>query len=176
MPVESKQVKPITAMGVVSALGILCALIVVMVGYIFIAGAVGLDVMYGAFVFLWYWAICQNFSFKEMPSTVTGALLGVALAGLMQYGTVAESGVFTAVALALIASSILLSILQRGAFIVNPSYFLFLTVTTIPLIQQHEDLKKVAASVLLGVGYFGVIIFALGKIANARRVKSDVPG
>jgi hypothetical protein len=173
MSTDSKQVKAITIMNVVSAFGILFALVVAMAGYIVIATRLGLDVMYGAFVFLWYWAICQNFNFKDVPSTLAGALVGVAVSGLMQFGTVSGSLVATAAAMAFIACSIILSILQRGTFIVNPSYFLFLTVTTIPLIQQQENLTKVAASVVLGIIYFGLIVWVLGKVADARRVKSD---
>ncbi|MFL0414155.1 hypothetical protein [uncultured Sphingomonas sp.] len=119
--------------------------------------------LYAGFLFVWYWTSSHEGSFTVMPSTILGAVGGVATAGLLQYATVHWGGGGALAVLVLIAITLLVQIMNWLPMVINPAYMLFLTVTTAPLLQANESFAAVVAAILAGAAYFGLLLFVASR-------------
>ena len=143
--------------------GILATIvIVVVVGFILLAGALRIEPAYAGLLFFWYWAAIQDAKPKAMPSSLLGALLGVGTAALLQAAMRSHQPVAIVAVLILIVVAIAADVMRLLPFAINACFMLFLTIASAPLIQSHEDFVVVVESILLSALYFGAIVLLMG--------------
>ena len=153
--------------------GVLAAIvIVVVVGFILLAGALRIAPAYAGLLFFWYWAAIQDAKPRAMPSSLLGALLGVGTAALLQAAVGSHQPISIVAVLILIVVAIAVDVMRLLPFAINACFMLFLTIASAPLIQGHENFAVVVESILLSAVYFGVIVLLMGWLqARGDRTK-----
>jgi hypothetical protein len=164
------------------AVGLLVLAAVVVAIGIFIAllFALGIADSWVAFLFLTYWGGIDQMKFEKLPSSIAGALMGLALA----YGLQTLPSLMGLSGGVLIGGAILASvyclIMGWWPIAMNYSTMLFLTVGTIPVVQAGTAFVNLLLAFGLGVVYFaglGWLIQVLMQRSAAKQrtaVKPDV--
>lgn len=144
-------------------IGVLLGVIVAVAALVGIGMALELSALYGGFLFVLYWTgFCHAEIDKFLPALV-GALGGLAMCYLMKTLPVTLGGtVGMAIALGLILLAIYALIMGWVPLLVNNAFMLFLTVGTIPALQEGITLSQMARAVVVAAIYVGGLVL-LGK-------------
>lgn len=144
---------------------VITAVVVLLIaGYIGIAMAVGIAAFYGGFLLLWYWASVEKLNFQAAPRVTLGALLGTGTSWVLQYATLGSQTALAIAVLLFIVLSLYIITLEILPLVFNPAYTLYLTVACAPALQENENFPDVLAALLLGVVYFGAIVWLIGRL------------
>lgn len=151
------------------ALATLAAVAVIIAGFVALTALLGNGEAWAGFLFLLCWSLGEGMRPERLPRTVAGALLGIGLASLL-FLLPAAAGP-TAGGLAFLAALLVLVYLQiRGhaPMLINMTTMIFLTVGTVPHVQEHARFGEVLVALLLGVGYFGGLAAAAALVGQRR--------
>jgi hypothetical protein len=134
---------------------VLGIVVVAVAAFIGISSALSLPSVYGGFLFVFYFTgLCHAAPDKFAPA-VAGAFAGLATAFLLMYLPVAMGNLGMALALGLVLAAIYALIMGWVPLLVNNATMLFLTIGTIPALQQMATIAEMALSVLLAAVLIG---------------------
>lgn len=152
---ESTKLTPIQAAGV------LLALVVVIVIYLYMGFILGLAALFTGNLVLFYWASFDQFKLEALPATVVGALGGISNAALFALlppviGVV--PGLAAGAALVLVAIYFILMGWLRLVF--NNAYMLMINVVLIPSVLAKGGFVQMLAAVLFSGAFWGGLVLA----------------
>jgi hypothetical protein len=153
--------------GAVAGLGITAVVIVLLVAWTLlttIVFRVAATELVGGYMLLWYWANNEQLQFRRLPATIIGALVGIAIAWFLVYGTVTYGGAGTAIGLGILVLALYLDVIKAVPLAINPSTFLFVTLAAAPLVQLHVDWIKLIISTISGGVFFGLVVEGLNRL------------
>lgn len=158
------------------ALLILAGVVVVVAGFILLTSALGIPDFWAGFLFLLYWAGIQHTDTRQLLPSITGAFFGVLLLYLSHglpdwFG---DAGLFAFVGLLIVV--IYCQILGLFAVAINMIAMLYLTVGTIPAVQEHCTISDIASALVLGIVYFVGIILGGKQLMAFTRNKHGAGG
>ena len=140
------------------ALGLLVAVAVVIVIYVMLFGMLGNLEFYAGFLFLACWTLIDQGKMARLPHAVCGSAVGLALGYgmhvLMTTMGAAGGNVFGIIVLVVVYCQII----GWLPLFINATTMMFLSVVTIPHIQEHGDFTNMAIALGIGVVYFGLIL------------------
>lgn len=146
----------------------LLAIIVLVALYLWLAHAVGVSEVWPGMLFVLYWAALEHVQMDRLVPSAVGALCGLGLAFAMQPLPQWLGDAGWAVFLALILVAVYCHVMKWLTTVVNLAFMLYLTVGTIPAVQQHADHANAFAGLLFGI-VFMVVLVGGGKWVVARR-------
>ena len=153
------------------AFGVLLGVIVVVAGFVFLTVSVGVVEMWAGFLFLLYWAGIEHVDMEKLPSCIVGGFFGILLAYLA-HGMGALAGVDHNTSLMLFVGLLLVviyfQILGKFTILINMMTMLYLTVGSIPAIQESASAVGMASALALAILYFGGIAWAGQKLVAAK--------
>jgi hypothetical protein len=163
--------------GLWAGLFILLIVITGIVGWLLLGSAVKLTSFYASFLFLWYWSTIDQLDYKKFIPSMTGALLGIALAwGL--HGLTAHFGPYgLVIALIAVLGALYLVITERLTTAFNPALTLYLTVIAAPALLGTSHFGELALATLLGGGFFvGFVFLARTLVEKVQTMRSAAKG
>jgi hypothetical protein len=135
--------------------------------WVYLGGqALHLHTFYASFVFAWYWGIVDKAQFSRLPSSLTGALLGIAAAWQLSYLSAHDATPGLAVAIGVIAVLLFMQIMHWGVFAVNPAMMLFLAVFTAPQLLGAVNYVDAMATTVAGALYMAGVIYVLMRVTG----------
>lgn len=157
---------PAATPGPVAGLGILGIVVVAIVGWALIGTRLFSDLsLFGGFLLLWHWANLEHLEIRRLPTTIAGALVGIALAWQVVYLTQTMGGTGTIIGLVVMLAAIYLHIIGVLPFLFNAAAMLFLTVAAAPLIQLHINFVELALATVVGGLLLGGFVEGLKRLA-----------
>src|ERR1043166_2641642 len=136
--------------------------------------ALGFSIGLTAFgsLFLLYWAGIQHQAWGEFLPTLVGGLVGIGLAWLLLTAPALWGTAGAAAGFAVLAVVLYFYLRGEGHFVVNNGGMLMLLVATIPELRVGETAPTMAASLVIGASWIGVIswIAEVGRKAMAKRL------
>jgi len=143
---------------------------VMVASFILLCVKLGNAEFYAGFLFLLCWSALEEGKLEKLPRAVFGSAFGLALGYSLHFFTTGSLGatggyIFGAFVLPVIYCQLM------GWFplLVNFTAMTFLTVITIPHIQQHGDFGKTAIALLLGIVYFGAILGVASRLSGTKQ-------
>lgn len=153
----------------VKGVGVLLAVIVAVAALVAIGMALELSALYGGFLFVLYWTgLCHADTTKFVPSVI-GSLGGLTLAYALKTLPVMMGPAGMALALALVLLAIYAIIMGWVPVLVNNAFMLFLTVGTIPALQEGVTLSQMARAVVVAAIYVGLLVLVGKKLAAGKQ-------
>lgn len=152
--------------GPVAGIGIIAVVVVAIAAWAVIGTALFSEAtLFGGFLLLWHWANLEQLEIKRLPTTIAGALIGIALAWQVVYltGFMGTNGLILGLLIMIVA--IYLQIINAVPFLFNPATMLFLTVAAAPLVQLKVDFAELALATVVGGLFFGLFIVSLQWLA-----------
>jgi len=154
------------------ALLTLAGVIVVVAGYISLTSALGTPDFWAGFLFILYWGGIQHTDIEQLPASILGALSGVFLLYMSHalpdwFGNAGLYAFF-----GLMLAVIYCQIAGLFTLFINLMAMLYLTVGTIPAIQEHGSVGDIALALVLGMAFFLGIILG-GKRLMAMKSQGD---
>lgn len=152
--------------GPVAGIGIIAVVVVAIAAWAVIGTALFSEAtLFGGFLLLWHWANLEQLEIKRLPTTIAGALIGIALAWQVVYltGFMGTNGLILGLLIMIVA--IYLQIINAVPFLFNPAAMLFLTVAAAPLVQLKVDFAELALATVVGGLFFGLFIVSLQWLA-----------
>ena len=138
----------------------LAVVVVAVAAFMAFSTVVGLTTFYGGFVFVFYYTgVCQAAPGTFLPAVV-GAFVGLALAFGLVALPAALGGAGRAVALILLLVAIYALIMGWATVAINNAAMLFLTVASIPALNQTATIVQMALSAGLAMVLIGVVLGA----------------
>lgn len=157
---------PAAAPGALAGLGILAVVTVAIVAWVAIGSTLFSDLtLFGGFLLLWHWANLEQLEIRRMPTTIAGALVGIALAWQVVYLSSVMGTNGLVLGLLIILGAIYLHVINVLPFLFNAAAMLFLTVAAAPLIQLKVDFAELAFATVVGGLFFGIFVEGLKRIA-----------
>ena len=156
------------------ALGILCAVVVVITLYIGLGLWLRVDDAWVVFLLLTQWTVVDGGKITQLPRTVLGALSGMTTAlipGLLS--TYLGSGPAMALMLSLILVAIFLFTTGRASQVINAATMVFLTVMSVPQIGARAVPADLFIGFALGLAYFGGLGFLASQVVKGRTTVSQ---
>jgi hypothetical protein len=153
--------------GPVAGIGIIAVVVVAIAAWAVIGTALFSEAtLFGGFLLLWHWANLEQLEIKRLPTTIAGALIGIALAWQVVYltGFMGTNGLILGLLIMIVA--IYLQIINAVPFLFNPATMLFLTVAAAPLVQLKVDFAELALATVVGGLFFGLFIVSLQWLAG----------
>lgn len=153
--------------GPVAGIGITAVVVVAIAAWAVIGTALFSEAtLFGGFLLLWHWANLEQLEIKRLPTTIAGALIGIALAWQVVYltGFMGTNGLILGLLIMIVA--IYLQIINAVPFLFNPATMLFLTVAAAPLVQLKVDFAELALATVVGGLFFGLFIVSLQWLAG----------
>ncbi len=147
---------------------ILAGVIVGVALYLALSALLHIASPFAGFLLLLYWAGLKRSDPGEFPAALFGALGGVLLAYLLWSLPLAMGGAGSMIVLLLICAAIYALVMGWLPILVNNSMMLLLTVGTIDSVQEKADFIGMAASVLVGAVFAGILLL-LARAAARRR-------
>lgn len=164
MAVPAAENQSSSAMTPAKGLLMLLGVIIVVAGFIGLNAVLGIHEFWGGFLFLLYWAGLEHTSFNKLPACIVGALVGLGMGYLLSALPVwlgqTEGGLAF---LGLVLVLVYFQIMGWLPVAVNMVAMLFLTVTTVPSVQQGTDFAAVLAGLVLGIVYFVALVWLAGR-------------
>lgn len=158
-----------SALTPVKGIGVLLAVIVAVAALVAIGMALELSALYGGFLFVLYWTgLCHADTTKFVPSVI-GSLGGLTLAYALKTLPVMMGPAGMALALALVLLAIYALIMGWVPVLVNNAFMLFLTVGTIPALQEGVTLSQMARAVVVAAIYVGLLVLVGKKLAAGKQ-------
>lgn len=153
-----------SAMTPAKGLLVLLGVVVVVGGFIGLNAALGIKEFWGGFLFLLYWTGIEHGKFEKLPGLIVGSLFGLGLAYLLLALPLWLGEPGGLVFLGLILVVVYCQIMGWLSLAVNMAAMLFLTVGTIPAVQGGADFAGALAALLLGIVYFGGLLWLAGRL------------
>lgn len=145
--------------------------VVVLVGsFIALNHVFGIADFWVAFLFLLYWSSIEQMSFAKLPHCITGALVGLLFGYMLQTLPVVMGPIGGLVFLIAILVLVYCQLMGWFPVAVNMMTMLFLTVVTIPTIQENANFGVLVAALGLGIAYF-VGLLAVSNFLRQRMAK-----
>jgi len=133
--------------------------------WVYLGGRVlHLQSFYASFVFAWYWGIVDKAEFSRLPSSLLGALLGVAVSWQLSYFSARYGTVGLGIGIGVIAVLLYMQVMHWGAYVINPVTMLFLAVFTAPQLLGKIDSVDAGATIVAGALYMAGVIFVLKRL------------
>ena len=153
----------------VKGIGVLLGVIVAVAALVAIGMALELSALYGGFLFVLYWTgLCHADTTKFVPSVI-GSLGGLTLAYALKSLPLMMGPAGMALALALVLLAIYAIIMGWVPMLVNNAFMLFLTVGTIPALQEGVTLSQMARAVVVAAIYVGLLVLVGKKLAAGKQ-------
>ena len=153
----------------VKGIGVLLGVIVGVAALVAIGMALELSALYGGFLFVLYWTgLCHADTTKFVPSVI-GSLGGLTLAYALKSLPLMMGPAGMALALALVLLAIYAIIMGWVPMLVNNAFMLFLTVGTIPALQEGVTLSQMARAVVVAAIYVGLLVLVGKKLAAGKQ-------
>lgn len=122
--------------------------------------------LFAGFLLAWGWSSLEQMDVKRLPHATGGAVMGLALSWLLKYASQSYGSTGTLFAVVILLVVVYLLIRGRFELIINSTMALFLTVGTIPLLQEKVDFAELIIATLLGAIVFGAYVAGLKWIAG----------
>jgi hypothetical protein len=148
----------------------LLAIIVLVALYLWLAHSVGVAEVWPGMLFVLYWAALEHVQMDRLVPSAVGALCGLALAFSLEPLPRLLGDMGWAVFLALVLIAVYCHVMKWLTTVVNLAFMLYLTVGTIPVVQQHADHKNAFGGLLFGI-VFMVVLVVGGKWVAAKFAK-----
>ena len=155
---ETPVLSPFNAALALVAIGIL------VIGYILLSMLLGIREYFAGFVFSLIWGAFYKSSFAEFPQVLAGSLLGVALCYFNYRAPLMIPHYGAPVALVVIVAAVYCMLVGRLKLFINNSTMVFLTICTVPEIQEKAGFGGIGAAVVLAAAYVGSITYILLKV------------
>ena len=146
---------------------VLLAIIVLVALFLWLSHAVGVVQVWAGFLFILYWAGLEHVQMEKLLPSIVGSLSGLGLAYAIHALPPLLGGAGWAIVLAAIVLAVYCHVMKWVPTIVNMALMLFLTVGTVPAVQQHADLTNAFAGLVLGI-LFTVVLVVGGKWAAGK--------
>ncbi len=146
---------------------VLLAIVALVAAFIWMTHALGITQVWAGFLFILYWAAIEHVQMERLVPSVAGALAGFAIAWSIQILPPLLGGAGWAIVLGTILVAVYCQIMGWLPVVVNIATMLFLTVGSIPAVQQHADLSNAFAALLSGIVYMAVLVVG-GKWVASR--------
>lgn len=157
----------------------LLAIIVLVALFIGLTHVAGVAEFWTGFLFILYWAGFEHVQREKLPHAVVGSLLGLSLAYALHALPPLLGGAGWAIALGALLVAIYCQVMGWLPIAINMATMLFLTVGTIPAVQQHADLAGAFAGLVLGILFMTIIViggtWAMQKMAGRSAEKLAEP-
>jgi hypothetical protein len=156
------------------ALLTLVGVMVVVAGYIALTTALGTPDFWAGFLFILYWGGIQHTDTELLPASIVGAFFGIFLLYMSHAlpDWLGDAGLYAFFALML--AVIYCQIAGLFTSVINLMTMLYLTVGTIPVIQEHGSVADIALALVLGMVYFlGIILGGKQLMAKKREGVQD---
>ena len=152
--------------GPVAGIGIIAVVVVAIAAWAVIGTALFSEAtLFGGFLLLWHWANLEQLEIKRLPTTIAGALIGIALAWQVVYLTGIMGSNGTILGLLIMVAAIYLQVINVLPLLFNAAAMLFLTVAAAPLIELKIDFIELAMATAVGGLFFGDFVEAIKRIA-----------
>jgi hypothetical protein len=162
--VSDVNAKPQAGMKPLQALMMLPAVIVVIIAFIALNAAAGSHEFYIGFFFLLYWASVEHSKMSALLPSALGSAFGLTLGLAMSYLTATFGQTGGLYFMALVLPVIFCLMIGFLPIMINTAAMLMLTVATISHVQMHADFKQMFISLALGVAFFGLVFWGVGKL------------
>ena len=139
---------------------VLLAIIVVIGAFLALNHAIGIQNVWAAFLFLLYWAGIEHANSEKMLPCVVGAALGLLMGFLLKMLPLCLGEPGSLVFLGAVLVLVYFQVMGWATTAVNMVTMLFLTATTIPAIQADVDFGDAALALVLGIIFFGALVWA----------------
>jgi hypothetical protein len=162
MPVENEIARAQTPL---QTIGLIAILIPIIAGYIFLGISIGLQSLFGGFLFATYWGAVKKSDITEFVPTLVGGLTGIAIAYQLyvlplMFG---KAGLVVGVILSIVPLYPLMR--NKVQLFLNPAFIVFLTVATIPAIAAQHDYLGMATGTIFGAAYSRIILYIVTSIS-----------
>lgn len=157
----SLQKAPLTP---VAGFVVLFAVVAAVAGYLMIAAAAGIEGMWAGFLWLLCWAAIEHMEKSKFGACLIGSFCGLLMAWLLHAGPAAAGAAGLVPALLLVLAAIYCQIMGWLPVAINIATMLFLTVGTIPAVQQRADFADMAMAILLAALWFGAIGWGVARL------------
>lgn len=146
------------------ALMMLPAVMIVVGAFIALNFAAGTHEFYIGFFFLLYWASIEHSKMSALAPTALGSAFGLLLGYVMFYlnATYGQNGAL--MFLGVILPVIFCLMIGFLPIIINTPAMLMLTLATVSHIQMHANFAHMFLSLGLGVAFFGILFWGVGKL------------
>ena len=158
------------------ALLTLAGVMVVVAGYIGLTSALGTPDFWAGFLFILYWGGIQHTDTEQLPASIVGALFGVFLLYMSHalpdwFGDAGRYAFF-----GLMLAVIYCQIAGLFTVVINLMTMLYLTVGTIPVMQEHGSVGDIALALVLGMVFFLGIILGGKRLMAMKSESVQDPG
>lgn len=157
------------ALNPAKGLAVLGGVVVAVAALIGIGVALDLSALYGGFLFVLYWTgLCHAQPGQFWPAVI-GALGGLALAwSITALPALLGATAGMAAVLGLVLLAVYMLIMRWAPLLVNNAMMLFLTVGSIPALQEGATLSQMARAVVVAAAYVGALVLAGRRLAGQR--------
>jgi amino acid transporter len=136
--------------------------------------ALNIRSIWAPFLFLTYWGSVEQLNFRKLPACIVGAVVGLAVSYGLQALPAMMGPAGMAVVLLIIVAMVYFVIMGWLTIAVNPMSLLFLTVATIPVVQEHEAFPKLFAALAVGIVYFSGLAWVAQRFTQPRSAKQPL--
>ncbi|HQS69648.1 MAG: hypothetical protein B7Y36_11315 [Novosphingobium sp. 28-62-57] len=148
---------------------VLAIVIVAVAAFIAVSAALGLAAVFGGFLFAFYFTgLCHAAPDKFLPASV-GAFVGMGIAFALMALPASFGTAGMIAALIVVLGAVYALIMGWAPMAINHATMLFLTVGTIPALQQRGTLAEMALSAGLAVGLIGAAL-AVARVRASKAV------
>lgn len=155
---------PEAQMSPVKALIGLGIIVVGVAVYIGLAMALGMESFYGGFLFILYWMGIKHTDMAEFWPGFVGGLAGLGIAWSLHNFAILFGTAGMVAALAIVLLTIYAMLMGWVPLVVNTATMLFLTVGTIPALQNDIEFSNLLTSYLYGAALIGVTMVLVAKL------------
>lgn len=155
---------PVTQMAPGKALVLLGIVVVGVAVYIGLAILLGMDSFYGGFLFILYWMGIKHTDMAEFWPSFVGGMAGLGIAWSLHNFPILFGTAGMIVALAIVLLTIYAMLMGWVPLVVNTATMLFLTVGTIPALQNDIEFSNLLTSYLYGAALIGVTMVLAAKL------------
>jgi len=160
------------AMSPVMGLGIVLAVVVVVGAYVGLNMALGITEGWAGFLFLLCWSMIEKSSMDRFAHALVGALIGAGTAALMKLGPAMMGPAGMALFLGAVLLLIYAIVMGWFALGVNTTTMVFLTVGTIPYVEQGAEPAGIFLGIASGAVFFGALGLIAAQVSKRRSAKT----
>ena len=167
--VDKESVNP-QAKGLHPAKGLLVvlAIAVAVVLFLLLTSSLGINEFWAGFLWLFFWAGVEHMRFDRLNQSVVGACVGLGAAMALKLFPQWLGVLGLVAALAIVVVLVYCQVMGWFSLLVNNATMLFLTVATIPHLQGHGDFGQIYTALVLGVVFFGGLLWVGFRFARLR--------
>ena len=137
---------------------VLLAIVILVAAFIWMTHALGISQAWPGFLFILYWAGLEHVQMERLAPSVVGALAGFGIGWAMHVLPPLLGVAGWAIVLGTILVAIYCHVMGWLPVVVNMATMLFLTVGTVPAVQEHADLTDAFAALLCGMVFIVVLV------------------